>query len=467
MPNRFDIEPRRSWPTPLLRLLEQLLLGERHERRVLRVKVSHAHVHLVLVEAPCDGRLDDRLVLGDRLHEPVGARLHLALGQGQVAARGEQQQSDSGHHAVTDKRDLSPRRDGRWAMGGRWEGRGSAAASAKAMGRRACTRGYEARARAATKRAPGSGRQTRDIDAGHLDAKGPLGHHDLVRAVIPEVARVTLAPRGPLVGRGEVLRHVANAKALTLVRAVRLRHLEAVGVALGRGNAVAIRGAASGLGGREVGEAFVPIRQAHIAAHGDTGSGAAGAAEVSTAEVGALMLERPGGGSEVARVAAVEVVLLRPTAREKVARPPGGVSVATDTVGSGLRRRAAFHCRRATPRKEETTERNAPQHRGSVNRAQKLAVLYLRVVGRLRASCTPSPGRLTAGLVLGFGTTSCCGLSQMPHKVCQLSAPNARSSPIFDRAGQHTTGHVVWSAAVLAQRRRAAPSLCREARPAA
>ena len=75
----------------------------------------------------------------------------------------------------------------------------------------------------------------------------------------------------------------------------------------------------------------MPIRQAHLAAHGDTSSGAA---EVSTAEVGALVLERPGGGSGVARVAAVEVVLLRPAAGEKVGRHSSGISVATDTVCS-------------------------------------------------------------------------------------------------------------------------------------
>lgn len=146
---------------------------------------------------------------------------------------------------------------------------------------------------------------------------------------------MTLATRGPLVGRGKVLRHVAPPKSLALVRAVGLRHLEAVCVALGRSNSVAIRRTVSGLGGREVGEALVPIRKAHLAAHCDAGSGAAEvSAKVSTAEVGALMLERPGGGSGVARIAAVEVVLLRPTAREKAAGQPSGIGVATNAVCS-------------------------------------------------------------------------------------------------------------------------------------
>ena len=175
----------------------------------------------------------------------------------------------------------------------------------------------------------------REFDAGHLNVKGPLSHHDLERAVIPEVAGVTLATRGPLVGRGKVLRHVAPPESLALVRAVGLRHLEAVCVALGRGNPVAIRRIVSGLGGRKVGEALVPIRKAHLAAHSDAGSGAAEvSAKVSTAEVGALMLERPEGGSGVARVAAVEVVLLRPTAREKAAGQPSGVGVAADAACS-------------------------------------------------------------------------------------------------------------------------------------
>ena len=46
------------------------------------------------------------------------------------------------------------------------------------------------------------------------------------------------------------------------------------------------------------------------------------------------MLERPGGGFGVARVAAVEVILLRPTAREKAAGQPSGVGVAADATCS-------------------------------------------------------------------------------------------------------------------------------------